>query len=85
MRAACFPPSPQVRYHVRCSPRAWVGPVLVWEPVGLAAPREADEWMYELQRLDAGSDAAAAAAAMAAVFAMVPAGPPGPGGRALAR
>eukprot|EP00668_Euglena_longa_P043007 GGOE01056968.1.p1 GENE.GGOE01056968.1~~GGOE01056968.1.p1 ORF type:complete len:407 (+),score=126.20 GGOE01056968.1:184-1221(+) len=66
----------EVHYRIRCSPRVWVGNVLMWEPVALVQECEADEWMYQLQKMDERSNVVAMVNAMAAVFASIPSSPP---------
>lgn len=59
---------PQVQYSVRCAPRAWLGPELLWEPVAVQPRPGGAEWMYELQRMAESPKAATAATALLAVF-----------------
>eukprot|EP00667_Euglena_gracilis_P009038 EG_transcript_9174 len=46
----------EVQYSVACSPRLWVAETLWFQPTHLLKGGQDDEWMYQLQRVDA-SDA----------------------------
>eukprot|EP00667_Euglena_gracilis_P013588 EG_transcript_14026 len=66
----------EVQYSVRCAPRAWLGPELLWEPVAVQPRPGGAEWMYELQRMAESPKAATAATALLAVFHLARMSPP---------
>eukprot|EP00668_Euglena_longa_P028591 GGOE01035872.1.p1 GENE.GGOE01035872.1~~GGOE01035872.1.p1 ORF type:complete len:1181 (-),score=400.45 GGOE01035872.1:1169-4495(-) len=62
----------EVHYQVRCCPRVWFGDNLLWEPLGLQEKEtHEDEWMYQLQELDAQGDKQATSHAMHGLFLML--------------
>eukprot|EP00667_Euglena_gracilis_P000869 EG_transcript_867 len=60
----------EIQYSVKCLPRAWLGELLVWEPIEDLKQQEADEWMYELQRMEGAACVASKDRALVELFAM---------------
>eukprot|EP00668_Euglena_longa_P001795 GGOE01002110.1.p1 GENE.GGOE01002110.1~~GGOE01002110.1.p1 ORF type:complete len:1020 (-),score=318.40 GGOE01002110.1:1393-4317(-) len=61
----------EVHYNVKCFPRAWLGDVLLWQPMEQMQRQEDDEWMYELQKMEGADESATKYIALVEVFAMV--------------
>eukprot|EP00667_Euglena_gracilis_P000942 EG_transcript_942 len=65
----------EVQYNVKCLPRALFASVVLWQPVELLSSKETDEWMYELQKMEAGDGARVAKdRALGELFALAASG-----------